>query len=156
MKTIVFKPVVEPSVNYKVVITFGTFDLTHIGHVRILKRAKELGDKLVVGISSDEFNKKKKDVYPIFSQNERKEIIENFRFVDEVFFEESMEKKREYIQKYKANLLVMGADWKGEFDSLNDICDVVYLDRTDGISTTHIIEKIVDNSITHIKNTSEI
>ena len=102
-----------------IVITFGTFDLFHIGHINILERAKKKGDKLIVGVSTDKLNFSKKQKYPIYSQNERKKIIDSLKFVDEVFFEESLEKKREYILKYKADILVMGNDWEviGEIGS---------------------------------------
>ena len=125
-----------------IVITFGTFDLLHIGHINILERAKKLGDKLIVGISSDKFSLKKKNRYPIYSENERKKILESLVFVDEVFLEESFEQKREYIKKYKADILVMGNDWEGKFDEFRDICKVHYFERTPSISTTEIIEKI--------------
>jgi glycerol-3-phosphate cytidylyltransferase len=124
------------------IITFGTFDLLHIGHINILERSKNKGNKLIVGISTDELNFKKKNKYPIYSQKERKKIIESLKFVDEVFFEESLEKKREYILKYKADILVMGNDWEGKFDEFNDICQVIYLERTPSISTTHLVETI--------------
>ena len=125
------------------IITFGTFDLLHIGHINILERAKKLGDKLIVGISTDKFSYEKKTRYPIYNQNDRKQILESLKFVDEVFFEESFEQKREYIKKYNADIFVMGNDWVGRFDEFNDICKVVYLDRTPFISTTEIINKIL-------------
>ncbi len=125
------------------IITFGTFDLLHIGHINILERAKKLGDKLIVGISTDKFSYEKKTRYPIYNQNDRKQILESLKFVDEVFFEESFEQKREYIKKYNADIFVMGNDWVGRFDEFNDICKVVYLDRTPSISTTEIINKIL-------------
>jgi len=127
------------------IITFGTFDLLHIGHINILERAKKLGDKLIVGISTDKFSYKKKNRYPIYNQNDRKQILESLKFVDEVFFEESFEQKREYIKKYNSDIFVMGNDWVGRFDEFNDICKVVYLDRTPTISTTEIITKILMN-----------
>ena len=121
-----------------IVITFGTYDLFHIGHHNILKRAKEYGDKLVVGISTDALNYKKKQKYPVYSESERKIILSSIKYVDDVFFEESLEQKREYVIKYKADILIMGDDWKGKFDELNDICKVIYLPRTENISTTKI------------------
>jgi choline-phosphate cytidylyltransferase len=136
----------------KTVITFGTYDLFHIGHLRIINRAKNLGDKLIVGISTDELNYNKKKKYPVFSQEERLEIIKNIKGVDEVFFEESLEKKREYILKFKADILVMGDDWAGRFDEFSDICEVIYLPRTKDISTTELIDKISkDNLEKYIK-----
>jgi len=126
----------------KKVITFGTFDVFHIGHLRILERARSLGSHLTVGISTDNLNFRKKDRMPVYSQDERLEIIKGLRCVDEVFLEESLELKRSYIIKYKADVLVMGDDWAGRFDVFKDICDVVYLQRTPSISTTAIIELI--------------
>lgn len=124
----------------RTIITFGTFDVFHVGHVRILQRAKSLGDKLIVGVSSDALNFSKKKRYPIYSQTDRIEIISSLKFVDAVFVEESLELKAEYIKKYHANVLVMGDDWQGRFDQYNSLCDVVYLTRTPSISTTEIIE----------------
>ncbi|WP_100644095.1 adenylyltransferase/cytidyltransferase family protein [Alteromonas facilis] len=130
----------------KRVITFGTFDVFHIGHVRILKSAKALGDYLIVGVSSDELNADKKGRLPIYKLENRMEIIRSLSFVDEVFVEESLEKKREYIQLFNADILVMGDDWAGKFDFLNDDCEVCYLPRTPSISTTEIIEIIKDSN----------
>ena len=125
-----------------IVITFGTFDLIHIGHIRILERAKQLGDKLIVGISSDNFSFSKKHKYPIYNENDRKKILDSIKFVDHVFIEESFEKKREYILDNNADILVMGSDWEGKFDEFNDICKVIYFERTPSISTSEIIEII--------------
>jgi glycerol-3-phosphate cytidylyltransferase len=125
-----------------IVITFGTFDLLHIGHINILERAKQKGDKLIVGISTDKLNFSKKSKSTIYSEKERMKIIDSLKFVDHVFFEESLEQKREYILKYKADMLVMGNDWEGRFDEFKDICQVIYLERTPSISTTHLVEVI--------------
>jgi glycerol-3-phosphate cytidylyltransferase len=125
----------------KTIITFGTYDLLHVGHIRLLSRAKELGDHLVVGVSSDNLNFAKKNKYPEFSEQERMEIIGMIKGVDEVFLEESLELKDSYIGDYNADILVMGDDWQGKFDHLQTICKVVYLPRTPSISTTAIIEK---------------
>lgn len=121
----------------KIVITYGTFDLFHVGHIRLLKRLSELGDKLIVGISSDEFNagKGKKS---FFSYEERAEIIGSCKYVTSVFPENDWQQKRDDIIKYKANVFAMGDDWKGEFDDLKDICQVLYLPRTQHVSTTEI------------------
>ncbi len=124
------------------VITFGTFDVLHVGHVRVLNRAAEFGDRLVVGVSSDALNLSKKGRKPIFDQDERLEIVANLKVVDSVFVEESLELKREYVLEHHGDVLVMGDDWEGKFDFLNDICKVVYLPRTPSISTTGIIEHI--------------
>lgn len=121
----------------KTVLTYGTFDLFHVGHVRILKRLRELGDRLVVGISSDEFNalKGKKS---FFSYEERAEIVASSQYVDFVFPEHNWEQKREDVVKYQADIFGMGHDWKGKFDDLSDLCEVIYLERTEDISTTEI------------------
>jgi glycerol-3-phosphate cytidylyltransferase len=124
------------------VITFGTFDVLHVGHLRILRRSRELGDRLVVGVSSDALNMSKKARQAVFSQEERCELVASLDCVDEVFLEESLEAKRDYIEKYGADILVMGDDWAGRFDHLSDICRVVYLPRTPSISTTGVIEHI--------------
>ena len=126
----------------KIVITFGTYDIFHKGHLNIINRAKALGDKLIVGVSTDQLNFNKKQQYPIYSQQDRKDIISNLKSVDEAFYEESLEKKREYILKYKADILVMGDDWKGRFDEFKDICQVVYFPRTPNISSTEVKEII--------------
>ncbi|CAH7389775.1 Glycerol-3-phosphate cytidylyltransferase [Vibrio chagasii] len=124
----------------KRVITFGTFDVFHVGHVNILERCASLGHTLIVGVSSDKLNFSKKQRYPIYKENDRLKIVQSMSFVDEVFFEESLEKKREYIEFFKADILAMGDDWKGKFDEFSDICEVVYFPRTPSISTTEIIE----------------
>ncbi|MFZ5722409.1 MAG: adenylyltransferase/cytidyltransferase family protein [Pseudomonadota bacterium] len=126
----------------KRVITFGTFDVLHIGHLRILERARALGDHLIVGVSTDALNVDKKGRAPVFPQDERLRLVAALRCVDEVFFEESLERKREYILTSRADVLVMGDDWSGRFDGFRDICDVVYLPRTPSISTTAVIERV--------------
>jgi glycerol-3-phosphate cytidylyltransferase len=126
----------------KRVITFGTFDVFHIGHLRILQRARELGDHLCVGVSTDELSFRKKNVYPVFPQDQRAMIVAALRVVDRVFFEESLERKRQYILDERAQVLVMGDDWRGRFDDLADICEVIYLPRTPAVSTTAVVEKI--------------
>jgi choline-phosphate cytidylyltransferase len=126
----------------KRVITFGTFDLFHLGHLSILERARELGDWLVVGVSTDELNRGKKGRPPVYSETERMRIVRALRVVDAVFPEESLERKRQYIRDYQADILVMGDDWTGRFDDLRDVCSVVYLPRTPSISTTATIERI--------------
>lgn len=128
----------------KSILTYGTFDLLHIGHVRIIKRAKSLGDKLIVGLSSDEFNslKGKKAVY---SYQERKEILESLEDVDLVIKEDSWEQKIDDIKKFNIDILVMGDDWDGKFDYLKKYCKVLYLKRTENISTTEVREDIVKN-----------
>ena len=110
----------------KTVITFGTYDLLHIGHINILNRSGEYGDKLVVGVSSDALNYKKKQKYPIYTESDRMNIINNIKIVDEVFLEESLELKKDYILKHNADILIMGDDWEGKFEHLNNICQVTY------------------------------
>jgi glycerol-3-phosphate cytidylyltransferase len=124
------------------VITFGTFDLLHIGHINIFRRAKALGDYLIVGISTDALNFSKKGKYPVYNQDDRLEIVKAIRYVDEVFLEESLELKRDYVQRYAADILVMGNDWEGKFDFCKDLCQVVYLPRTENISTTEIKNRL--------------
>lgn len=121
----------------KKVITYGTFDLLHSGHINILRRAKELGDYLIVAVSTDEFNALKgKTSYYTFK--ERKMILEAIRYVDLVIPENSWEQKIDDVLKYNVDVFVMGDDWKGKFDFLKEYCEVVYLPRTEGISTTKI------------------
>ena len=124
------------------VITFGTFDVLHVGHIRVLERAARLGSRLIVGVSSDALNFAKKQRTPVFSQDERMEIIGSLRVVDEVFLEESLELKREYIVAHGGKTLVMGDDWTGKFDWVSDVCRVEYLARTPSVSTTALIEQI--------------
>lgn len=124
------------------VITFGTFDLLHIGHINILERARALGDHLIVGVSTDELNHSKKNHYPVYKEQDRLKIISALRCVNQVFLEESLELKGQYIKTYKANILVMGADWEGRFDKFNTNCKVIYLPRTHHISTSQTIKKI--------------
>ncbi|MFT5353208.1 MAG: glycerol-3-phosphate cytidylyltransferase [Polyangiales bacterium] len=128
------------------VITFGTFDVLHVGHVRIFERAARLGHRLVVGVSSDELNFRKKGRRPVYSEDDRMEIVSMIRFVDEVFLEDSLELKGEYIRQHQADKLVMGDDWVGRFDEYRSLCEVVYLPRTEGVSTTSLIEEIGDRS----------
>ncbi len=127
------------------VLTYGTFDLFHYGHIRLLERARALGSSLGVGLSTDEFNavKNKK---AFMSYAERAALLSTCRFVDFVFPESNWEQKATDIVHYRAGVLVMGDDWQGKFDFLNDICQVVYLPRTPSVSTTAIIEHIVGNS----------
>ena len=132
----------SPMPRPRTVITFGTFDVFHVGHLRVIERAAALGDRLVVGVSADALNIRKKGRAPVFSEGERMAIIAALKPVDEVFLEESLEQKREYILGHHADVLVMGDDWAGKFDELSDICEVVYLPRTPAISTTALIEKI--------------
>lgn len=127
----------------KTILTYGTYDLLHYGHIRLLKRAKELGDYLIVGISNDEFNqiKGKKSYY---DYETRKLMLEAIRYVDKVIPETDWNQKPSDIKKYNVDVVVMGDDWEGDprFECLREYCEVVYLKRTEGISTTKIKEKL--------------
>jgi len=126
------------------VITFGTFDVFHIGHVNILTRAHDLGDHLTVGISTDALNFSKKGRYPIYREEHRLQIVSSLDCVDEVFLEHSLDLKRDYLLEHESDVLVMGDDWRGRFDEFADIVEVVYLPRTKDVSTTDIIQAIRD------------
>lgn len=121
----------------KTVLTYGTFDLFHIGHVRLLKRLKGLGDRLIVAVSSDEFNriKGKRCLIPY---EQRVEILSSIKYVDMVIPEHNWEQKESDIINHRVDIIAMGEDWRGKFDNLNKYCEVVYLPRTEGISTTDI------------------
>jgi glycerol-3-phosphate cytidylyltransferase len=121
----------------RTVITYGTFDLFHYGHIRLLKRARLLGARLVVGLSTDEFNNiKGKMAYMPY--RERHELLSSCRYVDEIFEEKCWEQKESDIVAFRAKVFVMGDDWKGKFDFLSSLCNVVYLPRTPDISSTEL------------------
>lgn len=127
----------------KRILTYGTFDLLHYGHIRLLKRAKELGDYLIVALSTDEFNALKgKKAYHNYET--RKKMLEAIRYVDLVIPETCWEQKQEDVVQYKVDVVVMGSDWAGSdrFDYLKEFCEVTYLDRTEGISTTKIKQEL--------------
>jgi cytidyltransferase-related domain len=126
----------------KRVITFGTFDILHVGHLSILKRAAELGEHLTVGISTDALNISKKGRAPVYPEAQRLALVAALRCVDATFLEHSLEAKRNYVREHGAEVLVMGDDWAGHFDDLSDLCKVIYLPRTPAISTTAVIEMI--------------
>lgn len=127
----------------KTVITYGTFDMFHIGHLRLLQRLKKLGDRLIVAVSTDEFNMlKNKQVLIPYEQ--RAEIIANISYVDMVIPEHNWEQKIEDIQKYNVDIFAIGDDWKGKFDFLKEYCDVVYLERTNNISTTKLKKSLTN------------
>ena len=128
--------------THRTVITFGTFDVFHVGHVRVLQRAAELGDRLVVGVSADALNIAKKGRTAGLQPGRAARDHRGLKVVDEVFVEESLEKKRDYIVEHGADVLVMGDDWAGKFDWVGDVCEVVYLPRTPSVSTTGLIEHI--------------
>ena len=122
----------------KRVITYGTFDLLHYGHINLLKRAKSLGDYLVVCLSTDEFNWNEKHKKCYFTYEQRKSLLEAIRYVDLVIPEENWDQKRSDVHEYHIDTVVIGDDWKGKFDFLKEFCEVVYLPRTPEISTTQI------------------
>lgn len=123
----------------KRVITYGTFDLLHYGHINLLRRAKELGDYLIVAISTDEFNWNEKQKKSYFTYEQRKAMLDAIKYVDMVIPEENWDQKRTDVHKYDVDVFVIGDDWKGKFDYLEEEgCEVVYLSRTPEISTTQI------------------
>ena len=126
----------------KRIITYGTFDLLHYGHINLLRRAKQQGDYLIVALSTDEFNWNSKQKKCYFEHERRKALLEAIRFVDLVIPEDSWEQKIEDIKLYHVDTFVIGNDWEGEFDFLKDYCEVVYLERTPEISTTQIKQEI--------------
>lgn len=130
----------------KRVITYGTFDLLHYGHINLLRRAKELGDYLIVAISTDEFNLREKQKKSYYKYEQRKGMVEAIRYVDLVIPEESWEQKKTDIHDYNIDVFVIGNDWEGKFDFLKDEgADVVYLERTPEISTTQIKSELQNN-----------
>ena len=126
----------------KTVITYGTFDLFHVGHLNLLRRAKELGDYLIVAVSSDRFNWEEKQKKCEIPDKDRMAIVEAIKYVDKVIPEDSWEQKIEDVKKYNVDVFVLGDDWKGKFDFLKDYCEVVYLPRTEGISSTQLKEDL--------------
>ncbi|MCD4718369.1 MAG: glycerol-3-phosphate cytidylyltransferase [Desulfobacula sp.] len=127
----------------KIVITYGTFDLLHVGHIRLLKRAKTLGNYLIVGLSTDEFNAEKHKS-SFMGYELRKELLQAIRYVDLVIPEKNWEQKRDDIRQHNVDIFVMGDDWKGKFDSLQEYCKVLYLPRTQDISSTAIKNKVTN------------
>ena len=125
----------------KRVITYGTYDLLHYGHIELLRRAREMGDYLIVALSTDEFNqiKNKKSYY---DYEQRKMMLESIRYVDLVIPEEGWGQKEKDVYRFDVDVFVMGHDWEGEFDFLKDKCEVIYLNRTEGISTTKIKQEL--------------
>lgn len=126
----------------KKIITYGTFDLLHYGHINLLQRAKQLGDYLIVALSTDEFNSSMKGKVTYFRYEERKRLLESIRYVDLVIPEENWEQKISDVQEFKVDTFVMGNDWEGKFDFLKPYCEVVYLERTPEVSTTKIKEDL--------------
>lgn len=142
----------------KRILTYGTYDLLHYGHIRLLKRAKELGDYLIVALSTDEFNKVKgKKAYHDYET--RKKMLEAIRYVDLVIPEENWAQKEDDVKKYFVDAVVMGDDWKNseKFEYLKQFCEVVYLKRTEGISTTKIKQDLkLPNPINDINQIPEV
>ena len=126
----------------KKVITYGTYDLLHYGHINLLRRARALGDYLIVALSTDEFNQKQKQKKCYFSYEQRKQLLEAIRYVDLVIPEENWEQKVSDVREFRVDTFVMGSDGEGKFDFLKPYCDVVYLPRTPEISTTQIKEDL--------------
>ena len=133
--------IVKEGLNLKRVITYGTYDLLHYGHIELLRRAREMGDYLIVALSTDEFNqiKNKKSYY---DYEQRKMMLESIRYVDLVIPEEGWGQKEKDVDRFDVDVFVMGHDWEGEFDFLKDKCEVIYLNRTEGISTTKIKQEL--------------
>jgi glycerol-3-phosphate cytidylyltransferase len=131
-------------VKSKRVITYGTFDVLHAGHINLLRRAKELGDELIVALSTDAFNSGK-NKSALLSYENRRLVLEAIKYVDFVIPEETWEQKRQDIQRYSIDIFVIGDDWAGKFDFLSDICEVMYLPRTRNISSTQIRNDIKDH-----------
>ena len=143
---------IEPKVRFSAgeerkglrrVLTYGTYDLLHYGHIRLLQRASQLGDYLIVALSSDEFNASKGKA-SFYSYGVRKEMLESVRYVDLVIPEECWEQKVDDVKRYSIDVVVMGGDWAGDprFEALKEYCEVVYLDRTEGISTTDVKKEL--------------
>ncbi len=135
----------------KRIITYGTFDLLHVGPVPLLERIAALGAHLTVGVSTDEFNARKQK-RAVYSYQDRAEIVRSLRFVDDVIPEDNWEQKRQDIPRLGIHAFAIGHDWTGKFDDLKDLCEVIYLPRTDGISTTSIKETLSQISPKTIKD----
>ncbi|MFN4873355.1 MAG: glycerol-3-phosphate cytidylyltransferase [Akkermansiaceae bacterium] len=134
----------------KKILTYGTFDLLHRGHINLLKCAKAMGDFLIVGVSTDDFNRIK-NKRAFYSYEERKLILEAIRYVDLVIPEKNWEQKKQDIEEHKIDTFVMGDDWSGKFDELKPLCEVVYLPRTSGISTTQTKARFKINENSNIE-----
>jgi glycerol-3-phosphate cytidylyltransferase len=142
----------------KVIITYGTFDMFHIGHLKLLERLKKYGEYLIVAVSTDEFNEEK-GKQTIISYEQRAEIVKAIKYVDLVIPEYTWEQKIDDIKQYNVNIFAMGDDWKGKFDYLQNFCQVLYLERTTNISSTHlkeILQKTENMDVNDIKYTFEV
>ena len=131
----------------KTVLTYGTFDLLHYGHINLLQRAKALGDYLIVACSTDEFNEIK-NKHSFYNYENRKRVLEAIKYVDLVIPENNWEQKRDDIKKYNVDIFVMGDDWQNKFDELSDLCEVIYLPRTPDISTTIVKSYLNEKDLT--------
>lgn len=138
----------------KKVITYGTFDLFHVGHLRLLNRAKALGDYLIVALSTDEFNQNFKSKHTVISYEDRKAILEALRVVDMVIPENNWEQKKEDVKLFDIDTFVMGHDWEGKFDFLKDDCEVIYLPRTEAISSSELKHHISNQPNTKYNRTA--
>ena len=141
----------------KIILTYGTFDLFHIGHLNLLRRLKQRSDYLIVGVSTDDFNSLK-GKRSLISYENRRDVVQSIRYVDFVMPEDNWEQKRSDILKYKVNTLAMGDDWVGKFDQYSDICEVVYLQRTYGISSSSIradINSIGNTNIEKLRDAAQ-
>ena len=134
----------------RTVLTYGTFDLFHVGHLNILKRARAFGDRLIVALSTDEFNLRSKNKITAIPYADRKTILESLRYVDLVIPETNWEQKRSDVIEHNVTTFVMGDDWKGKFDYLKDLCDVWYLPRTQNISSTDIKRHLREGNTTQL------
>lgn len=130
----------------KTVITYGTYDVLHYGHINLLRRAKERGDYLIVALSTDAFNAREKGKKTYYSYEQRKLMLEAIRYVDKVIPEEDWDQKINDIRQYGVDIFVMGDDWKGKFDFLKEYCEVVYLPRTEGISSARVKKDLLENN----------
>lgn len=139
----------------KTILTYGTFDLFHIGHLRLLERLSKMGDKLIVGISTDEFNELK-GKKSIISFEDRAQIVGAIKFVDEVIAERSWEQKIEDIKAHNVSVFAIGDDWAGQFDHLKAHCEVAYLSRTEGISSTQLKDTLSIDKETLVENINDI
>jgi len=129
----------------KRILTYGTFDILHYAHLWYLKKAKEMGDYLIVGISNDEFNENKKNKKAHYPYEIRKEMVEAIKYVDETFEQKSFEQKKDDILKYNIDVLVSSEDWKGKYDYLKEYCEVVYLEKISDVSSTDLRTSLKDS-----------
>lgn len=142
----------------KTILTYGTFDMFHIGHLNLLTRLKALGSKLIVGVSTDEFNHQK-GKKSLIRYEDRAAIVASLRCVDLVIPETSWDQKAEDINKYNVDIFGMGDDWDGKFDNLRDLCDVIYLPRTKSISSTHlktVLNVLSQKHVSDLKNALDL